>query len=101
MHQMCRDGTRYWHTHADVFRMFCSAGYTVFEKWIVYVVCVVVRVFQCLCVFLCLCLCLCLSVLYAINIVICREHTNIIYNITTASDLPYSYTSSLRPHTSV
>jgi hypothetical protein len=45
--------------------------------------------------------CLCLSVLYAINVVICRDHTNIIYNITTASDWPYSYASSLRPHTSV
>ena len=66
------------------------------------------------CVCLCLCLCLCLSVLYAINIMICRDHTNIFYNITTALDWPYSYniynittasdwpySSSLRPHTSV
>ena len=58
-------------------------------------------VWSCVRFCVCLCLCLCLSVLYAINILICRDHTNIFYNITTASDWPYSYTSSLRPHTSV
>jgi hypothetical protein len=43
--------------------MFCSAGYTVIEEWIIYVVCVVVCAF------------LCLSVSVSVSVcVVCNQH---------------------------